>query len=310
MAFMHAAGPGRGHDAAMQQLLLNMQRARWQAVRDETSGGVYYWNAKTGASAWERPMPLAPGWEEVISNTSGGVYYWNIFTGAAAWERPTAQPPLTAPPLPTAAPPQPDPVQLTDDHVAFDAASGLTAFDASDAASQPGVFSGHETEGAAIDATGGTPNAPDEPAAAAAEPVPEEVFSGHETEGAAIDATGGTPNAPDEPAAAAAEPMPEESLTINTLAAAHQDAAAHQVSEKEFAAPTTAAGAPTGDTLNEPEQRAPTTGPHPHVSFTKIDYAVGSCAKVGPLSRIRIEDEAYTKTTRAAFAPRILRRTD
>jgi len=38
-------------------------------------------------------LPLAPGWEEVRDENTGGVYYWNTTTDATAWERPTAQPP-------------------------------------------------------------------------------------------------------------------------------------------------------------------------------------------------------------------------
>jgi hypothetical protein len=161
-------------------------------------------------------------------------------------------------------------VQLTDDHIVFDAASVLTEIDASDAARQPGVFLGRETKVAAIDAP-----------------------------------TGSMLNALDEPAVAA-EPAPEVFHAIFAAASPGLN-----VSKKEFAKPTTAAGAPTSDTLNEPEQRAPTTGPHPHAFVTEIAYAVGSCAKVGPLARTRIEDEVfYAKFTRAAFGPILIRRAD
>ena len=59
----------------------------------------------------------------------------------------------------------------------------------------------------------------------------------------------------------------------------------------------TAVDAPTGSTLNEPESRAFTTNPHPHALSTKNINITGysrAMVKVGPLARIRIEDEVYT----------------
>jgi len=70
------------------------------------------------------------------------------------------------------------------------------------------------------------------------------------------------------------------------FAAALQD---HYISK------STAADAPTGSTLNEPESRAFTTGPRPHAFGTKnANLAVYAKVKVGPLARIRIDDEIYT----------------
>jgi len=60
---------------------------------------------------------------------------------------------------------------------------------------------------------------------------------------------------------------------------------------------STAADAPTGSTLNEPESRAFTAGPRPHAFGAKnVNLTVYSRAKVkvGPLARIRIDDEVYT----------------
>jgi len=60
---------------------------------------------------------------------------------------------------------------------------------------------------------------------------------------------------------------------------------------------STAADAPTGSTLNEPESRAFTAGPRPHAFGAKnINLTVYSRAKVkvGPLARIRIDNEVYT----------------
>jgi len=65
----------------------------------------------------------------------------------------------------------------------------------------------------------------------------------------------------------------------------------HYISE------STAAGVPTGSTLNEPELRAFMTDPRPHAFGTKnVNLTVYSRAKVkvGPLARIRIDDEVYT----------------
>jgi len=59
---------------------------------------------------------------------------------------------------------------------------------------------------------------------------------------------------------------------------------------------STAADAPTGSTLNEPESRAFTAGPRPHAFGAKnVNLTVYSRAKVkvGPLARIRI-DEVYS----------------
>jgi len=60
---------------------------------------------------------------------------------------------------------------------------------------------------------------------------------------------------------------------------------------------STAADAPMGSTLNEPESRAFTAGPRPHAFGSKnVNLTVYSRAKVkvGPLARIRIDDEVYT----------------
>jgi len=92
---------------------------------------------------------------------------------------------------------------------------------------------------------------------------------------------------------AAAEPemgVREMDMTAaaKIFAVAHQD---HYISK------SIAADAPTGSTLNEPESRAFTAGPRPHAFGAKnVNLTVYSRAKVkvGPLSRIRIDDEVYT----------------
>jgi len=60
---------------------------------------------------------------------------------------------------------------------------------------------------------------------------------------------------------------------------------------------------PTGSTLNEPELRAFTPDPRPHAFGTKnVNLTVYSRAmvKVGPLARIRIDDEVYIRILLAA----------
>ena len=80
----------------------------------------------------------------------------------------------------------------------------------------------------------------------------------------------------------------DTTATAEIFAVAHQD---HYISK------STAADAPMGSTLNEPESRAFTTGPRPHDFGAKnVNLTVYSRAKVkvGPLARIRIDDEVYT----------------
>jgi len=54
----------------------------------------------------------------------------------------------------------------------------------------------------------------------------------------------------------------------------------------------------TGSTLNEPESRAFTTDPRPHTFGTKnvnnLTFYSRAKVRVGPLARIRIDDEVYT----------------
>ena len=71
----------------------------------------------------------------------------------------------------------------------------------------------------------------------------------------------------------------ESDMTVaaNIFAVAHQD---HYVSK------SITADAPTGSMLNKPESRAFTTDLRPHAARAKV--------KVGPLARIRIDDEVYT----------------
>jgi len=83
---------------------------------------------------------------------------------------------------------------------------------------------------------------------------------------------------------------------MDKTAAAHHEIVAVALQD-HYISKTTAPGAPTGSTLNEPESRAFTTDPRPHAFGTKnVNLTVYSRAmvKVGPLARIRIDDEVYT----------------
>ena len=79
----------------------------WIEKFDENSGSVYYTNALSDESSWERPAasetaptaaapdgggvqrPLLPSWVEKIDDSSGSVYYMNTLSGESSWERPT-----------------------------------------------------------------------------------------------------------------------------------------------------------------------------------------------------------------------------
>jgi len=76
---------------------------------------------------------------------------------------------------------------------------------------------------------------------------------------------------------------------MDTTAAAKIFAVVHQ---DHYISKSIAADAPTGSTLNKPESRAFTTDPRPHASRAKV--------KVGPLARIRIDDEVYIRILLAA----------
>ena len=83
---------------------------------------------------------------------------------------------------------------------------------------------------------------------------------------------------------------------MDTAADAHREIFAAALQDHYISKPT-AADAPMGSTLSEPESRVFMTGPRPHAFGTKnVNLAVYSRAKakVGPLARIRIADEVYT----------------
>ena len=62
----------------------------WVQVIDPESGAPYYFNAGTGETSWEEPLP--EGWS-VAQDDSGATYFWNASTGEASWERPGNQAP-------------------------------------------------------------------------------------------------------------------------------------------------------------------------------------------------------------------------
>ena len=106
------------------------------------------------------------------------------------------------------------------------------------------------------------------------------------------------PGQPTAVAVAAAEPKTGVfcERKMDTTAAAQSEIFAVALQD-QYISKSTAADAPTGSTLNEPESRAFTTGPRPHTFGTKnINLTVYSRAKVkvGPLARIRIDDEVST----------------
>lgn len=78
--------------------------ADWSEATDPGSGRVYYYNAKTGETSWEKPAALAAGtgsasapapaaaadseWQEVADPGSGRTYYYNKATGVTQWDPP------------------------------------------------------------------------------------------------------------------------------------------------------------------------------------------------------------------------------
>jgi len=111
---------------------------------------------------------------------------------------------------------------------------------------------------------------------------------------------GGVPEPAQPTAVAVAAAEPETGVfcerEMDTIAAAQSEIFAVALQD-HYISKSTAADASMGSTLNEPESRAFTTGPRPHAfGTTNVNLTVYSRAKVkvGPLARIRIDDEVYT----------------
>eukprot|EP00936_MAST-01D_sp_MAST-1D-sp1_P000868 g868.t1 len=57
----------------------------WEEKQDPSTGRMYYFNAVTGVSAWDKP---AQEWEKRQDPISGRVYYFSTRSGQSVWEKP------------------------------------------------------------------------------------------------------------------------------------------------------------------------------------------------------------------------------
>jgi len=55
----------------------------WSENKDPTSGQMYFHNATTGASTWERP--LVERWVAAKDKATGAVFYYEKTTGRSSW---------------------------------------------------------------------------------------------------------------------------------------------------------------------------------------------------------------------------------
>ena len=70
--------------------------APWEERVSRSTGEVYYFNAETGESTYNRPGAAPPDprvlpapWEERVSRSSGKIYYFNPQTNESTYDRPT-----------------------------------------------------------------------------------------------------------------------------------------------------------------------------------------------------------------------------
>jgi hypothetical protein len=101
-----ARHPGRLTGGLSQRLTVmaaasttNPDHSAWESVIDPTTGGAYYHNRITGATAWELPFDadglLPPGWEAIT--TAEGTYYHHRAAQHTQWERPGSLTPSKSP---------------------------------------------------------------------------------------------------------------------------------------------------------------------------------------------------------------------
>ncbi|CAH9128445.1 unnamed protein product [Cuscuta epithymum] len=73
-----------------QKMLLSELPPGWIEAHDPASGVAYYYDANTGKSQWEKPIPpqIPENWQELVDETTGQKYYYNTLTNVSQWENP------------------------------------------------------------------------------------------------------------------------------------------------------------------------------------------------------------------------------
>ena len=69
----------------------------WQECYDD-QGNLYYYNAVTNETSWEKPADLLSGgatdWQECYDE-QGNLYYYNAVTNETSWEKPASSGPAS-----------------------------------------------------------------------------------------------------------------------------------------------------------------------------------------------------------------------